>query len=216
MKSIELLTLISLILPNHNPEIIAQKPEQVISQNMTSLCRRVYDRNGLVVHVRPTPNSPEIGRVEYNSQVTLTPNYQGIRGPEGGTWLEIAFPIKGFISNGLPNNPSNLVLCPNFGQSLPSENPRPNQRPNQRPNPINPNNSLCRQVNRRGAPKGLAVRADASRSSAYRGKIPAGGRVILVDDYRLVPDKNREARQWLEITSPVWGFVSASNLVRCR
>ncbi len=66
------------------------------------------------------------------------------------------------------------------------------------------------------APRGLAVRADASRLSEYRGKVPVDSQLTLVDNYQLIRDKNGEKRKWVKISSPLRGFVSAGNLVECR
>ncbi|NJM62027.1 MAG: SH3 domain-containing protein, partial [Oscillatoriales cyanobacterium RU_3_3] len=76
--------------------------------------------------------------------------------------------------------------------------------------------SLCRQVEPRVAPKGLVVRADASKTSAVRGGIPANGQVTLVPNYQLVKDKNGEDRNWVEISGPVAGFIAAGNLIMCK
>jgi hypothetical protein len=39
--------------------------------------------------------------------------------------------------------------------------------------------------------------------------------VTLVPDYELIPDKNDEPRNWVEITEPVDGYLSANSLIMC-
>ncbi|NJK68204.1 MAG: hypothetical protein HC941_18210 [Microcoleus sp. SU_5_3] len=66
------------------------------------------------------------------------------------------------------------------------------------------------------APKGLAIRADASKTSAVKGGVPANGKVTLVPNFQLIKDKNGEDRNWVEISEPVPGFISAGNLIMCK
>jgi len=174
--------------------------DRAIAQTRAELCRRVSERRGLVVRSRPTPNSPVVGGVPYAQEVTLVRNYEGIRGPGGRTWLEITYPMRGFISNGYPGGSGNLADC---STDL-TEDDRP------------PSRTLCRQIDRRAAPRGVVVRADPSRFSARRGGVPSGGQVQLAADYRLIPDPNGENRDWVRITSPVAGYISANTLIMCR
>lgn len=175
--------------------------DRAIAQTTADLCRRVYERRGLVVRSRPTPNSPVVGGVSYAQEVTLVRNYEGIRGPGGRTWVEITYPVRGFVSNGYPGGSSNLVDCStDFSENDPPQ----------------PSRSLCRQIDRRAAPRGVVVRADPSQSSARRGGVPSGGQVQLAADYRLIPDPDGDSRNWVRITSPVAGYISANTLIMCR
>ncbi|MEB3886099.1 SH3 domain-containing protein [Lyngbya sp. CCY1209] len=174
--------------------------DRAIAQTTADLCRRVSERRGLVVRSRPTPNSPVVGGVPYAQEVTLVRNYEGIRGPGGRSWIEITYPMRGFVSNGYPGGSGNLADC--------SEDVTEDDRP--------PARNLCRQIDRRAAPRGVVVRADPSRFSARRGGVPSGDQVQLAADYRLIRDPNGENRDWVRITSPVAGYISANTLIMCR
>lgn len=182
-----------------------------LAQATQNLCRRVNVRQGLAVRERPDPNARQTGGVGFNTQVTLAEGARSIPGPDGRLWVEITAPVRGYASSGYPNSQNNLVSCSGPVGSNPPTNPPANP-------PANPPStaSLCRQVEGRVAPQGLAIRADASRTSAYRGGVPAGGRLTLVQGYRLIPDKTGERRNWVQVTSPVAGYVSASSLIMCR
>ncbi|MGK7922266.1 MAG: hypothetical protein AB4080_19900 [Trichodesmium sp.] len=222
-----------------SPEItedVSEKNAQVPEQT-ASLCRLVNDKQGLTVHKRPTPNSPTVGTVDTNQKVTLIEGYRNIRGPAGRTWVEITSPIGGFLSRGFPGNETNLIECvevaeENLGET-PEEKPTTSSGENapvdNLPTETSPtaestsetdenvtDESLCREIDSKKAPRGLAVRADASRSSEYRGKVPASDRLMLVENYRFIPDKNGEKRKWVKISFPLSGFVSAGNLVECE
>lgn len=208
-----------------------------IAQATASLCRQVNDGQGLIVHKRPTPNSPTVGTVDANQKVTLIEGYRNIRGPAGRTWVEVTSPISGFVSRGFPGNETNLIECAevaeeNLGET-PEEKPETSSGQNapvdNLPTETSPNTesasetdenltdeSLCREIDSKKAPRGLAVRSDASKLSEYRGKVPVDGQLTLVENYRLIPDKNGEKRKWVKISSPLRGFVSAGNLVKCE
>jgi hypothetical protein len=172
-----------------------------IAQAETSLCRRVNVREGLIVRQRPDPNSPRIGSVEYNSAVYLVEGYRGIPGPDNRVWLEIVAPYPGYVSNGEVNGEGNLGPCsPGEGTATP---PQLSTSP------------LCRKVNGEVAPQGIAVYSDASRFSTPRGNLPPNGLVLLRANSSAIPDKNGESRSWVEITSPVEGFISTENLILC-
>lgn len=189
----------------------AEKPKPATQQAplaTSSRCRKVIQPRGLIVRQRPTPNSPVVGNVAYQQEVTLVQNFQGIRGPDGRSWVEITGPVKGFISNGYSDGWSNLVLCSGDTGSKPPEEP-PEKPPEQ------PSANLCRRIDRRAAPRGVVVRAKPSRSSEQVGGIPTGEEVTLVKGYKLIPDPDKEPRNWIEITEPVAGFISANVLVMC-
>ncbi|MEB3280239.1 MAG: SH3 domain-containing protein [Lyngbya sp.] len=171
-----------------------------VVQSSSDLCRQVFEPQGLAIRQRPTPNSPRVGGVRYRDQVTLVGNYEGIRGPGGRTWLEITSPVRGFISNGYPGGRSNLVLCSDNVSSQPPQQTA----------------SLCRRIDRRAAPGGVAVRQRPSRLSSRVGGVPTGREVYLVEDYQLIRDPNNEPRNWVEIAEPLAGFISANTLIMCR
>ena len=173
---------------------------ETVVQTTFDLCRQVFEPQGLAVRRRPTPNSPRVGGVCYRGEVTLVRNYQGIRGPGGRTWIEITYPVRGFISNGYPGGASNLVSCSDRVISRPPRQPA----------------SLCRRIDFRAAPRGVVVRARPSRFSSRVGGVRAGREVYLVDDYQLIRDPNNEPRNWVEIVEPQAGFISANTLIMCR
>lgn len=173
--------------------------EQQIVQNQRNLCRRVIEKQGLAVHARPTPTSPVVGGVGFNTEVTLSVNNRGTRGPDGRTWIEITAPERGYISNGFPDSKGNLEDC-----SDRVETPPPTNR------------NLCRQIDLRAAPRGVVVREKPSRLSERVGGVASGARVRLVPNYKLVPDANGERRDWVEIAEPEEGFISANTLIMCR
>ena len=181
------------------PSKFSQSPGRV-AQTTGDLCRQVAERQGLAVRRRPTPNSPRVGGVPYRGEVTLVRNFEEIRGPGGRSWVEITYPVRGFISVGYPGAGGNLADC---SEDLVSQPPR---------QPA----SLCRRIDRRAAPRGVAVRARPSRSSARVGGVPTGAEVYLVEDYQLIRDPNDEPRDWVEIAEPVAGFISAGTLIMCR
>jgi hypothetical protein len=170
-----------------------------MAQSASSLCRRIGEPQGLAVHARPTPNSPVVGGVGFKTEVTLADNSRGTRGPDGRTWMEIVKPVKGYISNGFPDETGNLLDCENQ-----SENPKPT--------PV----SLCRQVDLYAAPRGVVVREKPSRFSPRVGGVASGARVRLVENYKLIPDTNGEKRDWVEISEPLEGYISANTLIMCR
>ncbi|MGD1714221.1 hypothetical protein [Dapis sp. BLCC M172] len=206
---------------------VSPKITQIVEET-ASLCRLVNDETGLTVNKRPTPNSPKVGTVDFNQQVKLIEGYRNIRGPAGRTWIEITSPISGFVSRGFPGNETNLIECSEVAEKTSGETPAESSSQNtpidNLPTQTSPtsesiseiNESLCREIDSKKAPRGLAVRSDASRRSEYRGKVPVDGQLILVENYRLIPDKNGEKRKWVKISSPLRGFVSAGNLVECE
>lgn len=206
-QSFRVLTLIVLaVMGSQLPTLanIQTKPqttnsESQMAQSRSSLCRRIGEPQGLAVHARPTPTSPVVGGVGFKTEVTLADNSKGTRGPDGRTWIEITAPVKGFISNGFPDETGNLLDC-----SDQSENPKPTPA------------SLCRQIDLYAAPKGVVVREKPSRFSERVGGVASGARVRLVENYKLVPDTNGEKRDWVEISEPLEGFISANTLIMCR
>ena len=178
-----------------------------IAQATVSLCRRVTASQGLVIREKPSLTSRQVGSAPSNSQITLVEAANVLQASDGRLWVEISSPVRGYISNGYANRESNLGICSGTANNPPQNPPTGNGTPNA---------SLCRQVEPRVAPRGLAVRADASAASGYRGGVPANGKVTLAPNYKLVLDKSGQNRNWVEITSPFAGFVSAQSLIMCR
>ncbi|HBW56532.1 MAG TPA: SH3 domain-containing protein [Oscillatoriales bacterium UBA8482] len=185
-----------------HPKPTTPNSETQIAQSRSSLCRVIGEQQGLAVHSRPTPTSPVVGGVGFKTEVTLANNSGGTRGPDGRTWVEISAPIKGYISNGFPDRSGNLQDC--SGQV---EQPKP---PTQTPL------SLCRQVDLAAAPRGVVVREKPSRLSDRVGGVASGARVRLMQNYKLIPDPNGEKRDWVGISEPVEGYISANTLIMCR
>lgn len=201
-QSIVGLILTTILMAGQAEVFASPKPsDQQLAQDNSDLCRRVFEQQGLVVHERPTPNSPRVGGVAHRSQVQLKADFEGIRGPGGRTWVEITAPVAGFISNGYPGGRSNLTLCSDEAMS----DPQPQATA-----------SLCRRLNRELTPKGLIVRAKPSRFSGQLGGVGVSQELYLVEGYQLIPDPNGEPRNWVEIESPIAGFISGDALLPCR
>lgn len=177
-----------------------------------SLCRRVNVKQGLAVRTAANPNSAVVGGVEFNRQVMLVEGFKNIAGPDGRVWVEISGPVRGFVSAGYPNSLNNLGNCSGSSAS----NNMPAQPATTAAQPAATTTNLCRQVDRRAAPQGLVIRADATPASALRGSVATGGRLTLVSGYKLVRDKSGAPRNWVEISAPAAGFVSANSLVMCK
>lgn len=77
-----------------------------------STCRRVIQREGLVIRKEASPDSASVGGVAYLERVDLTTTpATAKKGPDGRNWVQIAKPAAGWVSNGFPGS-SNLGLCP--------------------------------------------------------------------------------------------------------
>jgi hypothetical protein len=156
----------------------------------------------LIIRQGPNPTSPQVGFVPFDQQVTLVQGFQGIQGPQGRQWVEIAAPVRGYVSNGY-GNASNLAYCVEQAGTTPVATTEAT--------PVD----LCREVNGDRAPRGLAIRENPSRLSTYKGGVDAAGRVTLVENYQLVRDLNGEPRDWVQITFPINGYISAGSLAAC-
>ncbi len=176
--------------------------QQAQAEATQSFCRRTLTPSGLIIRQGPSAGTPQVGFVPFNQQVTLVQGFQGIQGPDGRQWVEIAAPVRGYVSNGYAAT-SNLGYCIEQVGTTPV--------PSTGPTPVN----LCREVNRDRAPRGLAIRENPSRLSAYKGGVDGGGRVTLVENYKLVRDINGEPRDWVQITFPINGYISADSLTLC-
>ncbi|MBD2547067.1 MULTISPECIES: SH3 domain-containing protein [Planktothricoides] len=186
----------------------ALEGDLIVAQASANLCRKVNSEKGLAVRSRPDPNSEQIGGLESNQQVTLAEGARKIPGPDGRLWVEIVSPINGYVAVGYPNSEVNLIDCQETSQETSVNQP---QNSPDREAMVN----LCRQVSGELAPEGLAIHAEASKGSTYRGGLPPGGRVMLVPNYQLIADQNGENRNWVQIAAPIAGFVAAANLIPC-
>lgn len=76
-------------------------------------CRQVLNPpEGLVIRREPSTSSAVVGGVAQGARVTLTTNPPTRKSDSAGrVWIEIESPNRGWVSNGFPNNPSNLVFC---------------------------------------------------------------------------------------------------------
>lgn len=76
-------------------------------------CRRVLrPMEGLVIRSQPSTTATLVGGVAQNQTVTLTTSPATSKADSlGRIWIEVAAPQKGWVSNGFPNSPSNLVFC---------------------------------------------------------------------------------------------------------
>jgi hypothetical protein len=76
-------------------------------------CRQVLNPpEGLVIRREPNTSSAVVGGVAQGARVTLTANPPTRRTDSAGrVWIEIESPNRGWVSNGFPNNPSNLIFC---------------------------------------------------------------------------------------------------------
>lgn len=193
----------------------ASAPSHLQAQSASdTLCRRVTARQGLAIRQQPDPNAPQVGGVDFQGQVTLAGNGEGVLGPDNRIWLEVSSPVAGYLSNGQPNSWGNLEPC---SGSLTSSTPTPVPPETTTPSetPTIPDGPLCRQVNGLVTPQGLAVRSEPGGASSYIGGIPGNGRVQLIEDYEYVRDKYGANISWVKIVAPIEGFVSVNSLIRC-
>ena len=188
-----------------------------IAQTTANLCRKVNVQQGLLVREKPAPNSRQVGSVGFNSQITLTQAGNGVKGPDGRLWMEIGSPVKGYISSGYPNRQTNLAMCAGTvsttSQNTPAATKTASETGSGTASAAGAN--LCRQVDPR-VKQGIVIRADASSTSASKGGVPVNGKITLIENYKLVPDKNGDNREWVQVTGPVAGFVATNNLIMCR
>lgn len=74
-------------------------------------CRRVITSEGVLIRSEPNRNATQVGFASFNQQVTLTADPpQTSRDSEGRTWVAIAGPARGWLSNGFAGA-SNLGQC---------------------------------------------------------------------------------------------------------
>jgi hypothetical protein len=84
------------------------------SSTPKELCRRVVrPPQGLLIRREPSTSAAQVGSVYYLRKVTLTTNPATVKQADNRDWVEIAAPVKGWVSNGLESEPrSNLAYCP--------------------------------------------------------------------------------------------------------
>lgn len=202
-------------------ETIGNQPENSQTEiTMVNLCRQVAGNvapEGLGIYTDASKLSAYRGALPPGGRVMLVPNYQPIadRNGEPNNWVQIMQPIAGFI----PAN--SLMMCDDVGRSVNANTPIStgnttvtNTTVNSPSTILNP--ELCRRVEGRVAPDGLAIRADAATDAAYLGGVEPGDDVYLVPNYQEIRDRNDSSRSWLQITAPIPGFISAGNLIMCR
>lgn len=183
---------------------LASCPPYVDGGGNKNLCRKVErPPEGLLVRREPNSSSEPVGGVAQGAQVTLTTNPPTARKDAAGrTWIEISAPRSGWVSNGLPGNPTNLVYC--SGSTPPPPPPPP---------PAN----RCRRVIR--PPEGLTIKKAPSVNAATVGSVGLYQRVTLTTIPPTV-NKEPEGRTWVQIEAPVPGWVSngfsGSNLGYCQ
>ena len=88
---------------------------RLVAQGIDPLCRQVSPDldQGLAIRLDPRPDSRSIANVAPNERLRLAPNSDGIRGPEGNTWLAVSFPAEGYVDNG-PSGRNHLQACEAF------------------------------------------------------------------------------------------------------
>lgn len=187
----------------HTPVTTAQSPLQ-LAQATGTLCRQVTEQQGLAIRSQPNSNSAAIGGVGFNETLTLAQGARQIPGPDGRVWFEITAPVRGYVSNGEPGSSGNFVPC--TGTAL-------------TPGPSSPNigtTSLCRRIDPNLAPQGISVHAAANRFATNRGGLAPGAQVLLAPNAQHLADQNREPRTWIEISSPVVGYIPTESLINCN
>jgi hypothetical protein len=181
----------------------------IVAQERRDLCRQVFRERseGIVVYQSPDPTSPVLGRLLPDQQVQLVPDFVNIIGPDGANWLQITGPVQGYIANGFPGGPSNLVYC-SFSSGVSPVVTTPVY-----PTPIP--DSLCRRVI---AKEGLAIRQSPDLAAARVGGVGFSEAVQLDN---LTTYQSVDGRLWVSISYPTPGFISSgfasggSNLGMC-
>lgn len=208
--------------PKSPQEARSTSPQQgnspQIAQTTANLCRKVNVQQGLLVREKPAPNSRQVGGVGFNSQITLAQAGNAVKGPDGRLWMEIGAPVKGYISSGFPNRQTNLAMCAGTVSAAPQNTSAATKTASETGSGTTSDTgkaNLCRQVDPR-VKQGIVIRADASSTSASQGGVPVNGKITLIENYKLVPDKNGDNREWVQVTGPVAGFVATNNLIMCR
>ena len=188
----------------NTPATTAQSPLQ-LAQATGTLCRQVTEQQGLAIRSQPNSNSAAIGGVGFNETLTLAQGARQIPGPDGRVWFEITAPVRGYVSNGEPGSSGNFVPCTGTATATP-----------QTPSPNIGTTSLCRRIDPNLAPQGISVHAAANRFATNRGGLAPGAQVLLAPNAQLLADQNREPRTWIEISSPVVGYIPTESLINCN
>ncbi len=192
------------------PVVQAASEPDLVAQTRRDLCRQVFRERaeGLVVYQEPSPSSSAIGSLVPNQQVELVPDFVNIIGPDGANWLQITAPVSGYIANGFPGGPSNLVYC-----SFVNPEVSVSSTPMYTPPAID--SSLCRLVT---AKEGLAIRQSPDLTAPRVGGVGTNESVQLEN---FTTYQSADGRVWVPVTYPVPGFVSSgfasggSNLTSC-
>jgi len=187
------------------PADLSQQPTQPPASDAPR-CRRVKNpAEGLVIRSQASSASAMVGGVAQNATVSLSSSpITSERDGAGRVWVQIEAPRAGWVSNGFPGQPSNLVYC--AGTTSPPVTEQP----------TTPTGSLCRRVIRPA--EGLLVRSGGSPSASVVGGVGLGERVTLSEPMRSAKDST--GRYWVEISGPAAGWISNgypgnSNLGMC-
>ncbi len=190
------------------PDAIASLPPLQLAQATGTLCRQVTEQQGLAIRAQPNANAAAIGGVDYNGTLTLADSARQIPGPDGRVWFEITSPVPGYVSNGEPGSSGNFVPCSGSVSSTPFSSPTPFSATG--------TTSLCRRIDSNLAPQGISVHADANRFATNRGGLAPGAQVLLAPNFQDIADQNREPRTWVEISSPIVGYIPTESLIYCN
>jgi hypothetical protein len=178
------------------PTNLSQQPTQLPSAlaagSETGVCRRVKQPSeGLVIRSQPSSASAAVGGVAQNATVNLSSSpATSQRDGAGRVWVQIVAPNAGWVSNGFPDQPSNLVYC--------SDTPPAAEQP---PTPVG---SLCRRVI--SPPEGLLIRNNFSAAAPVVGGVGLGQQVTVTTPLRSAKDPT--GRYWVQISAPAAGWIS--------
>ncbi len=79
---------------------------------VSNLCRTVArPAEGLIIRATPSPSAAAVGNAAVNQAVRLTTDPPTVSVQGSRTWVQVQAPSAGWVSNGLRDEPSNLVYC---------------------------------------------------------------------------------------------------------
>lgn len=165
---------------------VTSDPNSLAQAAAADLCRRVVNPpEGLVIRANASTSAQRVGGVGQGERVTLTTSPATTsKDGAGRTWVQISAPSAGWISNGI-GGPGFLVYCG--------------------PTPPPPPPSRCRRVI--NPPEGLAIKREASRTSATVGGLAQYQRFTITTS-PATTRKDGEGRTWVQIEAPTAGWVS--------
>jgi hypothetical protein len=100
--------------PTERREDSSQEPMSESAPPAANTCRLVLNPSqGLVIRSQPSSSSARVGGVGVRERVFLT-TLPATTKMDGATrtWVAIAQPAKGWISNGTRGSRGNLIMCP--------------------------------------------------------------------------------------------------------